>query len=337
MAEINTASLKLLYNGTDISEDLLKYLSSFSVIGAVGENADDLQICLENREGFWSGSWSPQKGAILEAEIHSFMNGTKKYLKCGTFAIDEITVSGPPDTVVLKAVSSLTSKAMKQEKKSKGWEDVSLFQIARNIADQHDLTLWADIAEPPVYARQDQREESDLAFLNRLCRDEDLNLKLTGDKIVISQGKTLEETAAFTTIERGVTVFETYSFVSKTYDIFRACEVKYFDPVTKQVKKHTYTPPGALDAGQILKINQRVESLGQAIAKARGALRRKNSQEIKVNFTIMGDPDFQAGMTFNKTGFGIFDGKYLIEDSKHVYTKQAGYKTTCRARKVLNW
>jgi phage protein D len=109
------------------------------------------------------------------------------------------------------------------------------------------------------------------------------------------------------------------------------------DPETKATKTHTYTPPNAPDVGQVLKVNRRVESLAQAEKVARGCLRRKNQQEITGNFTLMGDTILLAGLTANIKGFGVFDGKYIIDEARHTYTKSAGYSTAIKSRKVLPW
>ena len=55
------------------------------------------------------------------------------------------------------------------------------------------------------------------------------------------------------------------------------------------------------------------------------------------DFTIMGNPDYQAGMTVDMSGFGRFDGRFLIEESTHRYNRSQGYQTSCRGRKVLAW
>jgi hypothetical protein len=334
---IRTAALKLTYDGVDISADVSSYLTGFTVTSALGGKADDLQVNLENISGNWTGSWFPSKGATLKAAIKTDFSGQKKSLNCGTFSIDEITAAGPPDTVTIKGVSSLTTKNFKREKKCRAWENMTLPQIAADIAEAHSLSLWIDADDPPSYTREDQREESDLAFLNRLCKDEDLNLKVTGEKIVISTGKNLEDLSPVATLQRGVSFLSQYSFETKTFDVYKACKIKYFDPVKKQEQTYTFTPPNAPDVGQTLQVNQRVESLAQAQKRAKGALRRKNRQEITADFTIMGDPDFQAGLTITVAGFGAFDGKYLIEESSHTYSRGAGYQTAVKARKTLGW
>lgn len=337
MAEIREARLSVKYDGRDISQEINQYITGFSYTDHMGGKADDLQITVEDRQGLWSGSWYPTKGAILAVKIHSNLSGKETALKCGTFAIDEITPQGPPDTVTIKAVSSLTAKDFKRVKKSKAWENITLQTITKEIAAAHDLGVFFLADESPQYIRLDQKEESDLAFLNRLCRENDLSLKLSDEKIIVFQGRKFEQADPVRALVKGETVFSRYGFSSKTFDVYKACELSYMDPETKEVKVYTYTPPDAPDVGQVLKVNRRVESLAQAQKVAMGSLRRKNQHEITGNLSMMGDTIMLAGLTHTVAGFGVFDGKYIMDEANHAYTKAGGYLTAIKSRKVLTW
>lgn len=337
MAKIRQARLSVVYENRDISEDISPFMTGFSYTDHMGGQADDLQITVENRDGLWTGSWFPAKGAVLKAQIISNFSGSEAALACGTFAIDEITAKGVPDVVTIKAVSSLTAKDFKRVKKTKEWENLNLETIVREIAAKHGLGAFFQTPENPEYTRVDQKEESDLAFLNRLCRDHDLSLKLSDEKIIVFQGREFEQADPVRGLVRGDSVLSGYSFTSKTFDIFRACEVTYMDAEVKAVKTHTFTPPGAPDVGQVLKVNRRVESLAEAEKLAHGSLRRKNRQEVTGDFNVMGDTVLLAGLTFSISGFGVFDGKYIIDEAGHGYSRDAGYTTSLKSRKVLDW
>ncbi|MCP4021566.1 MAG: hypothetical protein GY729_06975 [Desulfobacteraceae bacterium] len=334
---INKANLKVIYNGRDISKDISPFVISFTYTDHEGGKADDLQIQLEDSKGFWKGSWFPSKGAILKASIVSNFSGSEKQLKCGTFAIDEIGAAGPPDTVTLKAVSSLTAKSLKRETKSRAWENISLQAIGNEITGNHGLSFLYKVDQTITYKRIEQREESDLAFLKRLSDDADLNLKIAYEKIIIFEGKKLEDAASVFSITIGESKIGTYRFSSKTVDIYRGSQIQYWDVDEKKEKTHTFTPPDVPDVGQLLKINQRVETLSQAVAKARSMLRRKNKQEVTANFNLMGNTIYLAGLTGTIEGHGNFDGKYIIDEARHSFNRSAGYTTSIKLRKVLSW
>ena len=337
MAEINRARLDCRYNNKDISADLAPHVLSFSYTDNEGGKADDLNIRLEDSQGLWQGPWLPQKGSILAVAIQSITGGNARRLNCGIFAVDQVELSGPPDTVTLKAVSSFTAKALKQEKKSRAWEKVHLETVARQIAGEHGLGFYFAGKDPRVLDRLDQREESDLAFLKRLCADRDFNLKLSGEKLILFESQKLEQADPVFSIVRGRSPIYRFSFATKTCEIFRGCEINYWDSDQKMVQKYSFIPPGAPASGEILHINQRVESLAQAKDKARAMLRRKNKQEVTGSLELMGDPGLLSGLTGSLSGWGQFDGKYIITSAVHSQNRTAGYRTTVKIRKVVAW
>ena len=257
-------------------------------------------------------------------------------MHCGTFAVDELTAQGAPNTVTIKAVSSLTAKDFKRVSKSREWENTTLGAIVKRIASEHGLSVFYQVDEDPSYTRLDQREESDLTFLNRICRDNDFSLKLSDEKLIVFHGRTLEQAASVWSLKRGTDIAD-HSFASKTFDVFKDCEVSYMDPGKKELQMYTFTPDDAPSVGQTLKSNRRVESLAQAQRLAKSLLRQKNKQEITGRITTMGNTVLLAGLTGDVAGFGVFSGKYIIDEARHTYSKNDGYTTEVSIRKVLSW
>ena len=338
MAELKKrhTTLQVTYDGTDISRDLAEYLTGFSYLDHAGGKADDLQIIVEDRDRLWSGSWFPTKGAILKATIVNNLLGVEKTLHCGTFAVDELTAQGAPNTVTIKAVSSLMAKGFKRVGKSREWENITLGTIVKRIASEHGLSVFYQVDEDPSYTRLDQREESDLAFLNRICRDNDFSLKLSDETLIVFHSRTLEQAASVWSLKRGTDIAD-HSFASKTFDVFKDCEVSYMDPGKKELQVYTFTPDDAPSVEQTLKSNRRVESLAQAQRLAKSLLRQKNKQEITGRITTMGNTVLLAGLTCDVAGVGVFSGKYIIDEARHTYSKNDGYATEVSIRKVLSW
>src|SRR5699024_6017061 len=109
--------------------------------------------------------------------------GSRAQIYCGSFYVDELDFKGPPSTVSIKAQSVPQGNDVRTTKRRKAWEDVSLQEIAQDIADRAGLTLLYDVSESFFYDRVDQRE-SDLKFLGRMCKEEGFALKVTGEQIV---------------------------------------------------------------------------------------------------------------------------------------------------------
>ncbi len=328
--------LAITYDGVDISADIAPYALSFAYTDTEGGKADDVQLRLEDRAGLWRGSWYPQKGALLTAALTAYVGEKEKRIACGTFAIDELNVSGPPGVVTLKAVSSLTAKGFKREKKTRGWEKITLQAIAAQMAADHGMTLFFQSSQAPRYHRVDQRSESDLSFLKRLCEETDFNLKVAEEKIIIYESKTLEQRPAVATIALGPELSR-YTFSDKTLEIYRACEVSYHDPGANQDRVYRFDAPDAPPVGQVLKINRRVESHAAAIELARRSLRRKNKVEQTGEIVMPGNPAFLAGINFNTSGFGVFDAKQFVTEARHSYERGSGYQTAIKFRRVLSY
>lgn len=135
------------YENKDISADIKPYLLDFSYQDNENE-ADDLQITLEDKEGLWQKDWFPQKGAKIKAEIFTInyeFEGQRLRLPCGKFEIDDLGCSGPPSTVKLKAISIPVSNSVNQEKKTKAWEKVTFKNIANEIASNNSMGIMIDI------------------------------------------------------------------------------------------------------------------------------------------------------------------------------------------------
>ena len=108
IGQARRASAVISYNGKDISADIAPYLKSLSYRDNLSGEADDLQIVLEDRAGLWQSSWLPEKGASLDVTLKfsqwASLTGEKTF-PLGAFEIDEISVSGYPSEVQIKAVS----------------------------------------------------------------------------------------------------------------------------------------------------------------------------------------------------------------------------------------
>lgn len=88
----------------------------------------------------------------------------------GLFEIDEITSSGYPSEVQIKAVSVPDNNTLRGTERSRSWEKAKLQVIANDIASAAGMSLFWDTEENPVLDRAEQTEESDLSFLYAIVR-----------------------------------------------------------------------------------------------------------------------------------------------------------------------
>ena len=319
---------KIIYDNKDISSDLAPYLLSVSYSDQMSNKADDLTISLEDSAGLWCGDWMPEKGAMLTVSIIS----GKKELDLGQFEVDNPEMSGPPSVVKIKAVSVPNNTNLRGVDKSRAWEKVNLSVIAGDIANDSGMELFYDTETDPELSRAEQTEQSDLSFLQKLCDDAGLALKITDMQIVIFDEEKYEQADPIVTLTRGVNV-KSYNFKTSTKEIYRACHVKYQDPKTSELIEATFKAPDKTE-GKTLEINKQVESIAEAEELAKKELRNKNKGETTGSITIEGNINYLAGLTVMVEKFGWYDGKYIITKADH--DLGSGYNTRLDLRKCLD-
>lgn len=351
----------VLYNSADISTDINQYLKSISYRDAMSGQADDLQLSLEDRAGIWKAEWMPEKGAVLDVSIVTLFwksaYDLSETLRLGLFEIDEITSSGYPSEVGLKAVSVPFNNQLRGEVHTRSWEKAELKTIANDIATAANLKLFYDTEENPVLDHCEQSEQSDLSFLLQLCNDNGLALKVNDGQIIIFDEAKYEAQEAGITIVKPGTAYPppnqeeaengteseedtmiylpsilSYSLTSKLRDIYAACHVKYQSSDTKDVIEATFSAPGK--TGPTLQVREQVGSVAEAERLAKKKLREQNKEEVTGSFSLPGCLRLVAGITVNLLGFGVYDGKYIITEASHDIG--TGYTSSINVRRCLD-
>lgn len=331
METIRKPLYDIIWNSKDVSTKVSDYLLGLAYTDNLHAESDDLDISFEDRDNWWKAGWYPQRGDTITVQIGLSEDGEEKWLKAGIFKIDKITFSGQPDTMSVKGLSSDITEALRQ-KKTKGWENVNLSQVISELATQNGLQPNIGINPDLKFNRLDQKNKSDLAFIKDLADKYGYNTKIDAARLIFTKPDSLEASAPVLNIERGSADLKRFDLRVKTHEIYKACEVRYWDPKTKKAITHTENAQGIV-TGDVLKISERVENLQQAIERAKSELKRKNKFEYSGSLTYMGNPYLVAGANVQLTGFYNLDGKYLIEEARHTLAKNAGYETALQIRK----
>jgi len=319
------------YCQKDITHDLAPYLLNLTYTDYAHGKADDLELRLADPERLWINSWYPTKGDQIEAQLTLHMSDIQKTLRCGSFEIDEIEISGFPLEVTIRAHSALVTKDLRLTKKTRAWENTSLREIAQEIASGAGLTLLFD-GEDHQFTRIDQVDEPDLAFLKRLCEKTGHYLKVAHEKLIISE-KTFSEGGPLAG-EIELEDILSLSFSDKTHRIYKNCKVSYWDAQKKKLLTYEEQDPNAPETGETLIVNERVESLSDAIKLAKKRLKMANRFKIEGEVKIPGSVEFVAGVSVMLKNFGILSGKYAVEESRHEYSR-SGYITTLKLRRLV--
>lgn len=324
------------YNGKDISRDLERFMKSFSVREVLSGEADSADITLEDREELWQGDWMPERGAILDVSIgvgNWEAPGDMQTLPLGKFEVDEITNTGPPNEAKIRLVSIPNASNLRSVEKTRAWEKTKLSQIVKDIASGAGMESYYDAEDDPVQERAEQSEQTDLSFLQKLCKDAGLALKITDKKIVVFDVSKYEQAAPVMTIVKGQQSILSFECRTTIHDIYKACHVKYKHSQKDELIEYTFTDPNRKE-GQTLQVNEKVDSLEEAEKLAKKRLHEKNLEEVSVSLTMTGNFSLLASNTVELTGWHAYNGKYLIVRSSHDIG--AGYTTKVELRRVIN-
>lgn len=265
-------------------------------------------------------------------------NGRDDLLECGAFELDSIKASGPPSVITIKATSLPYSAQIRQTKKSRAWESYSLSGIAREIAISNEMAYLFESASDPSYTRVEQYQESDIAFLSRLCHSAGISLKASNRILVLFDQAAYEQKPSSFTITRGDGSYLKYDLSTGTADTkYSSCRVRYADPATGRTWEGiAYAEDYKEDAknNQQLEVTAKVSSIAQAQELAAKHLRLHNKFARTATFTFPGSPSIAAGVTATLQGWGAWDGKYIVKQARHSIGS-SGYTTQAVLRRTL--
>jgi phage protein D len=342
MSLARRARVEFALAGVDISEELNADLLSFSFTDETGGAADDLQVTLFDAEGRWL-NWLGAAGAaegmnnakttraaakLLLFDEERYGGANAREIDCGTFEIDTISFQNSETTV--KATSLPYMDTLRDSKVNRLWEKVTLKAVAAEIAEKNGLALFWDLDPDPSYESLAQEYQSDAAFLNAQCVKAGAILKASDGKLIIVEESTLEQQDAAFDLRREDRGAASVSFSTNLLDgYFRSCHVTSSDGKANASVEATFVAPGAPADGKILEVREKAASVGEALRLAQKRLREKNKSEFKATVTAPCDERYIAGVCVNVSGWGLFDGKYIIQQARHAIS---GGKTTTTAQ-----
>lgn len=264
-------------------------------------------------------------------------DGKDVVLDCGQFELDSIDAQGPPATVTIKATSLSFCSTVRQTLKSKSWENITLSEIAGQIARQNRMGVLFESGYNPRYSRVEQYQTSDIAFLQKLCHNAGCSLKATNNILVVFDQAAYEGKKAVRKIRFGEEGgYIKYKLSTGTNNVYTSCRVYYTTTSGAVISATEYAENynENSDNQQCLQVCQRVSSKAEAQELAHKLLRLHNKFEITGTFTFPGDPRLAAGNTVELCDFGFGDGKYIVKTAKHSISS-SGYTTQVTLRKCL--
>lgn len=324
------------FDGVDITDEIEQCLVTFSYIDNEEDEADDLQIKLQDRDGKWLNKWLNEtvqaaafgngesvKGLTISAGIKKHMpSGKIIKADCGLFELDSIKASGPASSILIKGTSLPYGNGVRTEERDKAWENYTLSGIGAEIAGKAGLGFMYDCPNDPSYARIEQAKQTDIAFLQQICHENGFSLKAAGKKLIIFDQKRYEALDAVATISWMDGTYTKYDLSTQEGDVhYDECRVKYYHPIKQQLfegsaKAEDYDASASEHTVCVIS-NRAVESNAEASALAAKMLRLHNKYEKRCSFTLIGNPMIGSGMTVALGGFGLWSEKYIVKQAKH--------------------
>ena len=315
-SKIAKPQVTLTYNGKDCSKDFSKYLNSLTFTDFEDEQSDELNITLNDSDSYFSSLWYPEKGDKLTCSID--FDGYN--FGCGTLTIDEntfdFTVSG--DTATIKALATSTNFSVRTNQ-IKNHSGKSLRQIANEIGVPYGFKVLGNGGEEKVGSIV-QKNESDIAFLKRVSKLYGYIFNIKNNYLSFIKLDELTNQEPLFTLDK--TDCKNISLSDSVTKLYGKCRVQYLDSYSKSLK--TYTAVGNTEITDTLNIYKKCNSLSEAVQIAKSSL-KQGSKEITgsidlslplKNQNVSVHSFFMAGVNFNLTGIGRFEGTYHIKSSK---------------------
>ena len=338
---------EIAFGGVDITKTIQPYLLSVSYTDNEEDESDSLQIKIQDRDDLWLQDWLEDVIEAASAEKlemdcvfvreNWLSDGSDEVLPCGLFELDSVSADSPPNTISIKGTSLPFSGQVRQTKKCKAWESYNLSGIAKEMAGSAGMTCMYESDSDPFYARVEQIDMSDIAFLSKLCHDAGISLKATSQILVLFDQRKYEQKPEVRTIKRYDRTYKTYQLSTSAADAqYASCRVSYVNPETGQciegiakVEGYTEDPNN-----QQLEITAKVGTVDEAKELAEKNLRLRNKFCRQAQFLLPGDTDLVAGVNVALKGWGGYDGKYIIKQAVHKLDS-GGYTTQISLRMVL--
>lgn len=255
---------RLTHNGKDITARFQGRLMSLTLTDNRGFEADQLDIELDDHDGMLD---LPEKGARLSLALGWADSGV---VDKGTYKVDEIEHTGPPDRLTIRARSADLGSDL-TTRKERSFREKTIGAVVRAIASRNELAavVAADLADQ-VIEHLDQTGESDANLLTRLAKDYDAIATVKQGKLLfIKAGEALSASGIpLPTVHITRASGDTHSFVVADRENYSGVKAYYQD--TRQAKKGEVV----IDASNAMAVKEK-----PAASKAKGKVKGKKPQE----------------------------------------------------------
>ena len=269
-------------------------ISRLQITDRQGAQADEITLEILNADA----DGKIERGRSLEGNFGGF--------KSGKMHIDKIT-----STTRKTRIGAISAPVSAKERRTRHWRKVRLFDIVNDVATNIGISVFYHSVENHFYENVTQCNETDLAFLNRLCIREGYALKIDNERAVIYNKSAVESTAAVATIKGADGVISDRIAFSENPNMVQSVTVKYF---ADRLISYTATS-GTM--GARLTIREYVGDAGEAERFAKGYLKHFTENDVTVDALIPINDGIASGVCVKFEGYARYDGKYFIMECCH--------------------
>lgn len=304
----------LIWNGAAVTARLLGQATAFTYTDPASGEADSLDISIHDRDGLWTGPWLPVEGDTLEASIRVTdwdREGDHRVLRCGSFILDDFSFSGWPIAGSIAAVSVPADSHFRETERSKTWEDVTLQEMAQEIAGRAGISLAWDVdGGGPKLKSVEQARQTDCDFITGICGDYGLVVKVYSKKLVVYDREAYKRKAPAATLTPDVLL--SWSWRTSLAGTYTGGEYAYTDPMSEE-EISVRTGGGS----RTLKLSGKADSAADAEKKLKAAIASANHGHTTLTAALRGRPDLAASQCVAVAGLGKLSGKYFIDKATH--------------------
>ncbi|WP_426247262.1 phage late control D family protein [Pseudomonas sp. TWR3-1-1] len=317
-----TPSFRIVADGADITALINDRLLLLRTTDKPGMESDDFELRIDDRDSAVS---LPSRGASIEVFLG--YSGTA-LTRLGRYTVDEVELSGPPDTLVIRGKAS-DMRGSGKTTRSGSWEGVSLASIVKDIAARNG---WSPVCPvDTIVPRADQLSESDFNFITRLSKQFDCTAKVADGKLLVMQRQSGQSATgkALGNITLTRSDVSRWQFRLGDRSVHKAVSTKHQDKKTGKLAIVTLDNDEAPDGLPPVHTDRHIypnKSAAEQAAKARLAAFNRSTAGVRLE--MPGRTDLFAERTINAQGFKVgLDGEYLVDSVEQVFT-QSGWSTT---------
>ncbi|RWU18118.1 late control protein [Pseudomonas alkylphenolica] len=313
---------RLVADGTDITTLINDRLLSLRTSDKPGMESDEFELRIDDRD---QAVALPGRGAQIEVYLGY---AGQSLTRLGRYTVDEVELSGPPDTLVMRGKAS-DMRGSGKTTRSGSWEGVPLQQIVRDLAARNGWQPECPVATK--VPRVDQFSESDFNFITRLAKQYDCTAKVGDGKLLVlprqggqsASGKAL---GTVTITRRDVSRYQ-FRFSDKT--THKSVQTKHQDKKSGALQVVDLQNDESPDGLPPVHTDRHIypnKSAAQQAAKARLAAFNRSTAGVRLE--MVGRTDLFAERMINAQGFKVgLDGEYLVDSVEQVFTA-SGWSTT---------